>query len=237
MLQAYFDETGIHAGSLVTFVAGFIGSADQWAVVNAQWAEEMGDEVFHYKNMRMQGERLDRLAAILALSGLNVVSAGFTGNWDMAIEHHPDWKTRFPSCYHFVFEMCVEQMDRWTDRVWNGEPIAIVFSRQNEYASRAEEIWRTHQANGFWKKLATFNYGDPKTVLPLQAADMIAYETFQCKRIDTDEVWHQWPLSKKLIEHGVPQLGGYHTLESFIGMMERADRMGRVFMKKVPKKI
>jgi hypothetical protein len=235
LLHAYFDETGIHAGSPVTFVSGFIGTADEWAAVNALWAAEMKGEVFHYKNMRFQGERLNHLALILASSRLEVVSAGFRGDWSKAISHKADWKVRFPSCYNLVFEFCVDQMNQWTEQGWNNEPIALIFSRQNEYAKRAEEVWRTFRGNDLWKHLVTFTYGDPETTLQLQAADMIAYETFQCMKVGTDEVWQDWPLVRRLLAKGKPLLGNYMTTESFIQNMEEMDRKGRIFLKTVPK--
>ena len=235
MLRAFFDESGIHAGSPVTFVAGFIGSSEEWAEVRAKWQSVMNGEVFHYKNMRAD-ERLDQLADILATSRLQVVSAGFSGDWKQAISHKPDWKRRFPSCYHFVFEACIEQMERWTTKLWQGQSIALVFSQQHEYAKRAEEVWRTFRGNGYWKNFVSFSYDHPD--LPeLQAADMVTYETFQCIKAGTEEAWHRWPLAKRLLKNNVPLYGGYHTPETFVAMMEHSERNGRIFLKNVPKNI
>jgi len=236
LLQAFFDETGIHAGSPVTFVAGFIGTADQWYDVCIQWGAEMKGEMFHYKNMRMQGERLNRLAIILASSKLQVIAAGFCGDWNRAISHNPDWKNRFPSCYQFAFEFCVDQMEQWTNAGWKNEPIALTFSRQNDYAKRAEEIWRTFRGNGFWKNMASFAYGDPEIILALQTADMIAYETFQCMKAgNTEEVCQKWPLVKRLLARGEPLLGNYMTTENFIKNMEEMDNKGRIYLNTIPK--
>jgi hypothetical protein len=235
LLSAFFDETGIHAGAPVTFVAGFIGTDDQWAKVCDHWDVEMNGEVFHYKTMCLEEERLDRLAVILASSELQVIAAGFCGDWNKAISHKPDWKNRFPSCYHFALETCVDQMDQWAAEGWNSEPIALMFSRQNEYAKRAEEIWRTFRGNGLWNNFVSFAYGDPETVLQLQPADMIAYETFQCMQSNAAETCQKWPLVKRLLAKGAPLLGNYMTTESFIQNMEESDRKGRIILKTVPK--
>lgn len=235
MLKAFFDETGIHADSPYTAIAGFIGSSEQWAAVCAAWAAEMQGEVFHYKFMSRNKARLERLAAIVAPSGLQVVTSGFRGDWQKAISWKADWKRRFPSCYHCVFEMCVEQMDRWTAQVWQGQPIALMFSRQHDYKKRSEEIWRTFRENGIWTNFTSLEFGDPETHLELQVADMVAYEMFQCMKDGTEQVWSRWPLSKALIAHKVPQLGGFHTTNTFITMMERADQNGRMFLQNVPK--
>lgn len=237
LLRAYFDESGIHAGSPVTLVSGFIGSRRQWRTVSREWDALMGDRVFHYKNMRMEGELLGKLAALLATSNLGVVAAGFSGNWNRAISAGPDWSVRFPSCYHMILEMCVEQMNRYSQRHWHSEPIAVMFSRQNEYAKRAEEVWRTCKGNGLWDNIASFAYGDPEKFPALQAADMIAYESFQCTKAGgTLEVWNNWPLVKLLLAKNEPMMvGGLHTEESFIEMMRKGD-LNRRYLKTVPKK-
>jgi hypothetical protein len=101
LLRAYFDESGIHAGSPVTLIAGFIGSRRQWRAVERRWQSIMGDRVFHYKNMRMEREMLVKLATVLSGSNLGVVASGFSGDWKKAISSGPaDWSIRFPSCYH-----------------------------------------------------------------------------------------------------------------------------------------
>jgi hypothetical protein len=198
LLRAYFDESGTHASSPVTFISGFIGRTREWRRIRKLWQAEMADEVFHYKERRCDAAKLDRLATILADSSLQVISAGFVGDWNSAISHGVDWRKRFPSCYHMVFEMCVEQMDRWSSELWPGSPISLTFSRQDEYAQRAAELWRTFQGNGLWQSFWSLKYANPALV-ELQTSDMIAHETFQCMKAGNDESWHHWPLVKKLL--------------------------------------
>lgn len=191
----------------------------------------MNGEVFHYKTMRHEGELLSRLATILTCSGLQVISAGFSGDWEKAISHRDDWRTRLPSPYHLAFEICAEQMERSSASLWNSEPVAVVFSRQREYAKQAEFIWRSHKASGFWKNVLTFAYGDPETTVQLQAADMIAYEVFQCMKTgDEEDHWHRWPLSRALLEQDATHLGVYHTTKTFIEMMEINESQGRKYL-------
>jgi hypothetical protein len=234
LLHGYFDESGTHAQSWepVTFVAGFVGTTRAWRNVRKQWTGATGGKVFHYKD-RPEQDLVAKLADILAASKLQVVAAGFCGDWNRAISHKPDWKKRFPSCYHAVFEMCVEQMDRWSASLWDNEPLSVMFSRQNEYADRALELWRAMQGNGYWPNLIDFGYGAPEVYPQLQSADMIAYETYQCLKVNTQEVWEQWPLVRLLIANGAPLRGSYHTPETFIEMMEHSERDGRQYLKTV----
>jgi hypothetical protein len=218
-------------------VAGFIGTTRQWRPVKKQWTIAMKRETFHYKDMTLETELLGELADILSSSELTLVSTGFSGNWEEAISHKADWKKRFPSCYHFVWEMCAEFLQRHASRKYR-EPIAMMFSRQNEYSKRAEEVWRTFRGNGQWKTLVGFTYGDPERFPQLQSADMISYETFQCMKVGTEEVWREWPLLRKILferDPPMPGISGYHTSESFIKMMEKGDNEGRVFLETMPK--
>jgi hypothetical protein len=237
LLHAYFDESGTHNqyGRQVTLVSGFIGTSREWRRVNKAWTLAMNGETFHYTDYQLEGGLLARLADILAESRLCVVSAGFSGDWDKAISHKSGWKIRFPSCYHLVFEQCAEHMDRLSVDQWNNEPIATMFSRQNEYAKRSEEVWRTAKGNGLWQNLISFTYGDPGRFPQLQAADMIAHETFQCLKVGDDLVWQRWPLVRRFLAENAFVFGGYHSTETFIEMMKRSEEGGRKYLRTVPK--
>lgn len=238
MLHAFFDESGTHAGSPVTAIGGFIGSRNQWRAVNRKWRKTMGEHVFHYKEMRMEGAILSRLSDILANSDLEVIGSGFVGNWERAINSGAaDWPKRFPSCYHLVFEMAAQRMQHISKSHWNGEPISITFSRQDEYAKRAEEVWRTYRGNGMWESIVHFSYGAPEDLVELQAADMIAHETFQCLKEGAAGGWgwDKWPLVRKLIDNGRPLHGLAQKEEQLVQMLSDQDRNGRVYLKTVAK--
>jgi hypothetical protein len=238
LLRAFFDESGIHAGSPATVVSGFMGSRAQWRSVGVKWRKATDGKVFHYKDMRLEKELIENLSSILAESKLQVVSGAFTGNWDRAITSGaPDWSTRFPSCYHMVFELCVQQMSRYAVEHWNDEPVSVVFSRQDNYAKRAEEVWRTYQGNGMWRHIASFAYGDPKQFLELQAADMIAYETFQCLKEGAAGgwAWDDWPLMRKLLRNDSLMHGRHQTEDQFVKMMRDQDK-NRIYLKSVAPK-
>jgi hypothetical protein len=239
LLLACFDESGTHNqyGHQVTLVSGFIGTATEWNLMSIPWQQAMGGKTFHYKDYRLEADLLEQLAVIISSSKVIPVSAGFCGNWEKAISHGNGWSVRFPSCYHMVFEQCLEHVNRLSDEHWGSQPVALMFSRQSEYATRAEEVWRTTTGNGLWPNLSHFGFRDPSLFPQLQAADMIAHETFQCLKTNTDTVWKEWPLVRRLL--GDPEkamFGGYHSNETFIAMMERSEREGRNYLKTVPKR-
>jgi hypothetical protein len=136
VLRAYFDESGIHAGSETTIICGFIGSRSEWRRVVHKWQKAMKGKVFHYKNMRKETKLLEKLATILAESRLAGINMGFLGNWDRAIKSGAaDWPTRYPSCYQLVLEMCAGYLEKHSTSLWDGEPIVLTFSRQDQQAA------------------------------------------------------------------------------------------------------
>ena len=239
-LVAYFDESGTHDQyglSPATCIAGFIGTTETWELVAAKWDLAMNGSIFHYTDYKNEAELLDQLAVILASSELQVVSAGFLGDWKEVISYNTDWKIRFPSCYNALFEMCVDQMDRFSAQLWKNQTIKMIFAEQHQYEKRVEEIWRTMQGNELWQKIESFNYGTPKNYPQLQIADMLAHEIFQCMKVmnKDSEVWYKWPLVKKLLDRGIVGVAGYHTAESFIEMMKKNESNGKQYLKNISK--
>jgi hypothetical protein len=231
VLRAYFDESGIHGGSRTTILSGFIGSRNQWRRIAVRWQKAMKGEIFHYQKMRLERALLERLANILGESGVEAISAGFLGDWDRAIHSGaPDWPTRFPSCYQFIFEVCVQQMEKHSKLLWNGEPVALIFSRQDQYAKFAEEIWRKYKDGGQWASIAGFGYGDP-SMPELQTADMIAHEVFQCTRqvyeigqSASPNIWQNWPLIRRLTESRRMMFGSSFSEETLVETLREQDK-------------
>jgi hypothetical protein len=231
VLRAYFDESGIHATSKTTIICGFIGPRSDWRRVARKWQKTTKGEIFHYKNMRNETQLIEKLATILGESCLAPIAMGFLGDWDRVIlSGEPHWPTRFPSCYQLVLEMCVQNLERHSQEMYEGEPIVLTFSRQDQYAKFAEEIWRAYRDAGLWNYVVGFGYGDPE--LPeLQTADMIAYEAFQCARevyergqLASPLVWENWPLIKKLQASKKKLLGKMMDEERLLEMLREGDK-------------
>jgi len=229
VLRAYFDESGIHAGSQTTIICGFIGPRNEWRRVARKWQKAMKGKVFHYKEMRNETKLLERLAKILAESRLAGINMGFLGDWDRAIRSGPPhWSTRYPSCYQLVLEMCVGHLENHSKAAWDGEPIALIFSRQDEYAKFAEKIWRAQRQRGLWTSIVEFGYGDPEPP-ELQTADMIAHEAFQCARevfergASALHVWEKWALVSRIVASHKPMLGSVMSEERLLAILRAQD--------------
>ena len=250
LLIAYLDESGIHAGAEATLVAGFVGLPDDWEAIASEWESKLdiaGISSFHYNECKAgTGEfayketwvrewLVSQLAKLLAGSPLKAVIAGFRGDWNSAISQGTEWDLRFPSTYHFAFEMCIEQIKYLSSQYWDHKPVTLVFSRQDEYESRAREIWQTFQANRLWSEFDSFSFGQPRNAFQLQAADMIAYEAYQYLISSDGDAWRQWPLLTELFSGTETVVGGVHDETTFVEMMRRSEVGGRKYLKRPPK--
>jgi hypothetical protein len=61
MLQAYFDESGMHGDARVTAIAGYVATKDVWAGVESRWQAVLGAYahlgVTHWHSTDMPGKR------------------------------------------------------------------------------------------------------------------------------------------------------------------------------------
>ncbi|MEO6323804.1 MAG: hypothetical protein ABIQ65_04190 [Thermoanaerobaculia bacterium] len=63
MLKAFVDESGIHDGASICVVAGYVGTAAQWQLLDELLALTVPNEVFHAKDFyarRSGGRRVGR---------------------------------------------------------------------------------------------------------------------------------------------------------------------------------
>lgn len=194
MLRAYFDESGTHIGSPVTAIAGFAATAEVWTAIETEWSKVLADfkdkgvEAFHMTDCLAatgQFSRLDAfwrnylvnsLAAILERSDIQAIWAGVnTEDWDDLTT--PEFREQFPKPYDLCFDEVVRQLYRWSRHGADGTPVALVFGEQTEYQTRNElalQAWRRHPE--FCRFIGSVTYSSPKLLIPLQAADMLAYE-------------------------------------------------------------
>jgi hypothetical protein len=212
-------------------------------LVARKWQKAMKGRGFHYKEMGNETELLEKLATIIDESDLGMILGGFRGDWDRAIKSGaPDWPKRFPSCYQMILEMCIHRMEEYSNALWNGEPIVLTFSRQDQYAKFAEKLWRAHKDTGLWGHIVGFAYGDPE--LPeLQAADMLVYEAFQCVRqvhergeAATPHVRKKWPLMRRLVGSQKTLLADMMNEKRLIEMLRKEDKNRRYLARPDTKK-
>jgi len=195
-MRAYFDESWIgDAAQRITALAGFMAPCAVWTALEDEWCEawepyasQYGIAAFHMTdcvggfNEFARVDTFFRMAIITSLSKVvgahqvqPVWSAVINEDWD-AVVTDTDFLRRYPKPLDLCFDHVVQQMIGFTRRKGHSGGVAPMFADQNEYNPRMMEVYSTYKHHPEWAKfLRPIAFGSPRQVIPLQAADMLAY--------------------------------------------------------------
>ena len=84
--------------------------------------------------------------------------------------------------YAFCALMCLQSVADWADKVRYDGPIAYIFEGGAAHRGELDEIYKRIAKNEDAKRryrLISLTYADKKEVNPLQAADILAYESYK----------------------------------------------------------
>lgn len=194
LLKAFFDETGIHDGSPITGIGGFVGTADAWDQLEPKWSAVLAEFAdkgvmwFHMSEavaQRGQFARIDKpllsyLIAQLAqrlgefpLTGF--FSAVITDDWDVIKD--AEFLKRFPNPVDLCFENLVQHLWKWGRNDPGGETIVPMFAYSRDFSPRMAEIGRLYGAHDWYRNvLGALVFDHPQRVIGLQAADLLAHQ-------------------------------------------------------------
>jgi len=193
---AYFDESGTHDGSPILTLAGYIADISQWVEFAREWNEILkqgGLTHFHMSKFEArQGEfrGWDNERRLLIQRGLigiikRRVNIGVFCAVNLAAydEFITEWRRdNFGSPYNFCLKMCLSQVTFWAQRFERKEPIAYIIEHGAGYNHEINKSFRETFANEKMRKffrLGSLTFDDKKRALPLQAADILAYEVWK----------------------------------------------------------
>jgi len=190
---AYFDESGTHAGSPVVAVAGFISTIERWRIVEKEWRTVLRMyklDYFHmtdFENRRgpyqgwADGQRqtvIKRLLGIIkryVLSGFS--AAVVTADYDrLSI----DEQSRLVDPYTVCAFWCIRDVGGWLAELGRDDRVAHVFERGIRGAPRISEAFgRASDVALHEYRFGTLHFADKRSLVPLQAADILAYEVWK----------------------------------------------------------
>lgn len=252
LLTAYFDESGTHSGSRITAIGGLLGTKEMWLSVEDQWAvalddySEFGLTWFHSTDcdsgngefervpVELRYALANRLARILADQNLLPVwSSVVTEDWDNVV-NDPTFLKVYPAPLYLCFAYCAQKLAEGSIQLADGTSVAVVYSEQPEFEDRISEIWNAYRRNKRASKLSSFSTASPKDVVPLQAADLVAYEMNH----DWQERMYgdppppltynvRWPL-KYLQDHLRLDFGGCYDAKALSLAMDRFRETGDI---------
>lgn len=204
LLEAYFDESGMHGQARAMVVAGAVGLPDQWRFVEGEWSRHLGAlglESFHMSpcqrgkgafggfSLEQRSGLIISLARALVEGGVTIVgSAVVIADWTAM--DAPTVRERFAKPYNLAFEHCIQQINSWSADHADGESVALVFAQHQEFAKRSAEVGVAYEASKeHGSQVGSITFVDARVFGMAQAADMIAYETYKWaeQMIDANE--------------------------------------------------
>jgi hypothetical protein len=179
-------------------VAGYLAEADHWRAFNKQWAAALRDHSVPFfkaqwfakrkKSFRSWGQDENRrqgfmdslLMAIRNAKAISVACAIPLVAYDEIV---PPGKIRnkIGSAYALCAAHCFIYSGKWAVQCGYTDPIEYVFDaghpNRGEFNDAHQRVWDARQRQQFL--VGGLNFSDEQQVLPLQAADLVAYEMAQ----------------------------------------------------------
>lgn len=196
VLIGYFDESGTHRDAEATAVAGYVSTAEQWALFESDWSkalEEYSIDHFHmtdfanrvppYRSWTDQ-ERRYRLARLIkiinthALASVGVVVPTRPFDADFSQET----KKFVGGLYGLACAMCFVETASLVDEKYPSAKIAHVFEQgcSSGGAVLRNYLWNSKfPQNKKDLKLLSLKFENKRNFVPLQAADILAYELYK----------------------------------------------------------
>jgi hypothetical protein len=206
MFTFYCDDSGTHTQSDIAVAACFVADATQWDHFVKDWnaaneAENFGvfhmaDFVAHQKQFALPEWQDDQKRARTLKRLINIINTrkrmGFFGAVEKAAyetEVPQDLRDRFKlgkNHYTFAVRMCMAKVLKWRMKFGHNEPVQFVFDQLSKGRGEIAAVFEEALKEGSEKALAHgitretgWSFRNKAEVLPLQAADIFAWEALR----------------------------------------------------------
>jgi hypothetical protein len=196
VLDGYFDESGTHAGSPAVAVAGYLSTPEQWALFASEWAtvlKEWGIPYFHMADFAMgappyntwpievREPRFARLTQIIYDHAVATVGHVIPmPEYERALS---EGAKRISGGAYGLGAVCTfMEVSKLLQPQFPSARVAYVFDQGCLGAGQVLKVFQSNvkdPKDQEWFKLLSLKFENKKKFLPLQAADILAYELFQ----------------------------------------------------------
>jgi len=192
MFAAYFDESYSDNAPRVLVVAGYLSPIEQWKRFEVEWREFLqkfdianpfhmtdfmaGHGQFRGWSRTKHDECIKHYSSIIAPRTHFRVSVGF----DLAVYEREMRGFHEIGAYGFCVFEWMHEAERYMDRFGIPGPIAYVFESGSGFGGQIFEtmVWvKRRRLLRTRYRLGTFTFADKREVLPLQASDILAWES------------------------------------------------------------
>lgn len=197
MLLAYFDESGTHKDSKVLSFGGYISTTKKWRKFDKHWQAMLkaeGLSMMHWTDLESRHghfkgwpakRKLRVQKQAISIIGDNVLH-GFSGavvvdHYDEFFKTRPHLKPSSP--YVFTMVATLTLMKVWIKENSIKQPIHYFYESGAGHSAEMSEVMNATDEIGWdyyrMKSVKSWSFADKKDFLPLQSADILAYETYK----------------------------------------------------------
>ena len=209
VIHAYFDESGTHANSPVTCVAGYLFAAPQAKRFAKQWRKALSEVGLTYFHMSEFAHGRGDFASLtpaqrLALSKtlVKLIREHMSFGWGVMASQAeyeqvaPDWyQWIHPDVYSMSLNWAMSAVVGWADHAGYAGRIAYFFESGHRYGkhvnARLEQIARVQRVRDAWR-YSSHSFVSKGDAPPLDAADFLAWQLHKY-RVDTLDRLHDNP--------------------------------------------
>lgn len=252
VLLTYADDSGTHSGSKILALCGFLADAAVWEQLDDRWKAVLNKpewptrvtEFHTYDCVRGEGEFVppwtyaQRLALYgdfvsllitcgdLRAIGSAVVPSHFEG---MSADDLGILKSeRMGTPLEFAFHLLMQQIIHRSYEYWPSEEVGVVFDNSNrEVEAKFRELYIAYRDNFKLgeRLMRSPEFLSGKDATPLQAADLLAYGTYQVSLenyfpSDLEPSFPVIPAFMRMIQ-GVAHGGGIYDTDALKRLVNR----------------
>lgn len=190
MIRIYMDESGTHDGSPVVTVGAYVGQPKDWARFTRKWRQALGSVPYYHATDAQALRGLfegwsEKERDALAIKLIEILrESPFAGqavginmrDYDAALASRENLKRLFGTPYGASFHWVVATIMDAVEKHGTNEALAF-FHEENDFEAEAKEAFnwiKTHRRRH--KGPMTLVFAEKAYLVPLQAADILAYE-------------------------------------------------------------
>lgn len=233
-------------------ISGFVGRADFWPEIGAQWLARLREDNVSYFHATdawtrrpgtLFGDRIywtcgqrdllfSDLGKLIGSAGIAGISSAVSRvAWDEVWSNFASrrFQRRYPHPYHFCFEHCLQQILGWRQENAPGVEMLLTFAEDDERQKWAAQIGDAYKKAEVTDKMSV-EFDSPKRVVPLQIADFLAFGVKKMAVEGDSEWWFpiQKIISRQASSYGGMQLhGGYFGRDELVQYVRRTDSSER----------
>ena len=192
MLKAFVDDSGSGGDSKWFVLAGYAGTVEQWDLFDSLWLEALNRhpriEYFHAAEAescrgpfqgwdeKQRNAKIDSLIDVIEQCACWSICARVRqSDYDEIIKGRVPRKWDSP--YYFLFQILIGSAVTIERLHGDSDPIEFVFDGNERFDKLSDSLVKTFYNREFFKGVVNVSYRDDKKFLPLQAADLFAWQT------------------------------------------------------------